>query len=293
MTVKKAIIAAGGYGFSLLPATKALPKEILPVFDRPVIDYLVREAKLAGITDILLISGKRKRAIEDYFDAAPELEMSLAEKNKTELMALIKTTTDVNLYFMKQNNPTGIGDALLMAEDFVNDEPFVVMLSDDIVDEAHSLTRQLLEDYNQYQAPVLGIEALSPQQVSHYGIVSLSETVVAPGLSQIQSIVEKPLPDSAPSTLGVVGRYVLPGDFFQYLKQLPEETTASNQLSLALNLLNAQTPVLARTFVGQREDISSKFGLLKASINYGLQSPTFGSEVAAYIKELTNSKRLD
>lgn len=292
MRVKKAIIAAGGYGLSLLPATKALPKEILPVFDRPVIDYLVREAKAAGITDILLISGKRKRAIEDYFDSAPELEINLAKKNKTNLIQMIQKTTDINLYFVKQNNPTGLGDALAMAEDFINDEPFLVMLSDDIISEPAQLTTQLLADFDQYHAPVFGVQTLNKHQMSHYGDVVLSDEVVAQGLTKLAQIKPQRAYDQMAGSVGIVGRYVLPRDFFKYLKQLPEAVDADDQLSEALNLLNQQQPVLTRTFVGQREDISGKFGLLKASINYGLKTETFGPEVQAYIKELVKSGRL-
>lgn len=293
MRVKKAIIAAGGYGLNLLPATKALPKEILPVFDRPVIDYLVKEAKLAGITDILLISGKRKRAIEDYFDSAPELEMNLAKKHKTELIELIQATTDVNLYFVKQTNPSGIGDALLMAEDFVDNEPFMVMLSDDIISDPASLTQQLLSDYAQYQVPVFGVEPLIKQQISPYGIVSLSETKFDNGLTQVRSIEDGTEAQQGPGALGVVGRYVLEPDCFTYLKELPDDIAASEQLSEALNQISLQKPVLAREFNGQREDISDKFGLLKASIDYGLKTETYGLEVANYIKELVKSGRLD
>lgn len=293
MKVKKAIIAAAGYGFSLLPATKALPKEILPVFDHPVIDYLVREAREAGITDILLISGKRKRAIEDYFDSAPELEINLKQKNKTDLMALIQATTDIKLIFLKQSEPTGVGDALKMAEDFVDSEPFVAMFSDDIVLDPVPLTKTLVADYDRYQAPVLGVEELTPTQLSSYGIVELAPASTAPGLTPIQRIVEKPAAESAPSSLGIIGRYVLPGNFFKYLNALPEQTPASEQMTQALNLLNQEQPVLARQFQGQREDISNKFGLLKASIDYGLNTPEFGPQIQAYLKALAQSGRLD
>lgn len=293
MRVKKAIIAAGGYGLSLLPATKALPKEILPIFDRPVIDYLVREAKAAGITDILLISGKRKRAIEDYFDSAPELEINLAKKHKTDLIKMIQTTTDINLYFVKQNNPTGLGDALLMGEDFINNEPFMVMLSDDIISGYSMLTNQLLMDFDQYQAPIFGVQTLNKHQMSHYGDVVLSDQVIAEGLTQLSEIKKQRAYDQMAGSVGIVGRYVLPRDFFKYLKQLPEDVPADDQLSEALNLLNQQQPVLTRKFIGQREDISGKFGLLKASINYGLKTETFGPEIRTYIKELVKSGRLD
>ncbi|WP_416353885.1 UTP--glucose-1-phosphate uridylyltransferase [Agrilactobacillus fermenti] len=285
MKVRKAVIAAGGFGLSLLPATKAVPKEILPVFDRPVIDYLVREAQQAGITDILLISGKRKRAIEDYFDAAPDLEIHLAESHKNHLLAMVKATDNVNLYFVKQNDPTGIGDALLLAEDFVDNEPFVVMLSDDIVLDPKPLTQQLIADFNRLQQPILGVQSVSSQATSSYGIVELADHLQA-GLGKIKSIVEKPGPVSAPSSLGIIGRYVLPGSFFEVLRQRPTDLPATEQLSAALNQLNQTQQIYAREFTGQREDISGKFGLLKATIDYGLNSEEYGSEAATYIKQL-------
>jgi UTP--glucose-1-phosphate uridylyltransferase len=292
MKAKKAVITAGGLGLNLLPATKALPKEILPIFDRPVIDYVVQELKESGITDILLVSGKRKRAIEDYFDSAPALEMALEEKHKTALIQLIQASTDVNLYFTKQSEPTGIGDALLLAEDFVDNDPFVLVLSDDIVKDPVPLTKLLLQDFDAYQAPVLGIENITPNEIRRYGVVELGAQKTE-GLAAVKQIVEKPDENTAPSKLGVIGRYVLPGDFFNYLRQLPKQTPDTEQLSTALNLLNQDQPILARYFHGQREDISTKLGLLKASIDYGLKSPEFGPAINQYIKDLVSSGRLD
>ncbi len=283
MKVRKAVIPAAGLGTRFLPATKALAKEMLPIIDKPTIQYIIEEAKKSGIEDILVVTGKGKRPIEDHFDSVPELEQNLKEKGKTDLLRLVEQTTDINLYFIRQSHPRGLGDAVLMAKDFVGNEPFVVMLGDDIMEDKVPLTKQLMNRYEETHA--LAVMKVPHEEVNKYGVIDpTSET--KPGLYDVKQFVEKPDVDKAPSDLAIIGRYLLTPEVFTMLET--QEPGAGNEIQLtdAIDRLNKIQRVFAHEFKGQRYDVGYKFGYLKTSIQFGLRHPEVQAELKEYIKEL-------
>lgn len=285
MKVRKAVIPAAGLGTRFLPATKALAKEMLPIIDKPTIQYIIEEAKKSGIEDILVVTGKGKRPIEDHFDSVPELEQNLKEKGKTDLLRLVEQTTDINLYFIRQSHPRGLGDAVLMAKDFVGNEPFVVMLGDDIMEDKVPLTKQLMNRYEETHASTLAVMKVPHEEVNKYGVIDpTSET--KPGLYDVKQFVEKPDVDKAPSDLAIIGRYLLTPEVFTMLET--QEPGAGNEIQLtdAIDRLNKIQRVFAHEFKGQRYDVGCKFGYLKTSIQFGLRHPEVQAELKEYIKEL-------
>ena len=280
MKVRKAVIPAAGLGTRFLPATKALAKEMFPIIDKPTIQYIVEEAKKSGIEDILVVTGKGKRPIEDHFDSVPELEQNLTEKGKTELLRLVQQTTDINLYFIRQSHPRGLGDAVLMAKDFVGNEPFVVMLGDDLMEDKVPLTRQLIDRYEKTHASTLAVMKVPHEEVNKYGVIDpAAET--QPGLFDVKQFVEKPDVDKAPSDLAIIGRYLLTPEI--------QKPGAGNEIQLtdAIDRLNKIQRVFAHEFKGQRYDVGYKFGYLKTSIQFGLRHPEVRDELKEYIKELS------
>lgn len=283
--VKKAVIPAAGLGTRFLPATKAMAKEMLPIVDKPTIQFIVEEAIQSGIEDILIVTGKSKRPIEDHFDSNPELEANLREKGKDDLLALVEETTGLNLYFTRQSYPLGLGDAVLQAKAFVGDEPFVVMLGDDLMKDEVPLTKQLMDVHEETSASVLAVMEVPHEDTSKYGVID-PEGQLNESVYNVRRFVEKPAPEEAPSNLAIIGRYLLTPEIFEILET--QETGAGGEVQLtdAIDRLNQHQRVFALNFQGQRFDVGNKFGFLQTTIEYGLTHPEVKDELAAFIKEL-------
>lgn len=292
MKVKKAVIPAAGLGTRFLPATKAMAKEMLPIVDKPTIQFIVEEALKSGIEDILIVTGKAKRPIEDHFDSNIELETNLSEKGKTELLKLVEETTDVNLHFIRQSHPKGLGHAVLQARAFIGNEPFVVMLGDDIMEDEVPLTQQLIDDYERTHASTIAVMEVPQKDMSKYGIINPGEELEE-GLFNVKNFVEKPDPSKAPSNLAIIGRYLLTPEIFDVLAE--QQPGAGNEIQLtdAIDTLNKTQRVFARNFTGKRYDVGDKFGFMKTSIEYGLTHPEVGEPLKEYIKELGKQLEAD
>ena len=285
MNVKKAVIPAAGLGTRFLPATKAMAKEMLPIVDKPTIQFIVEEALQSGIEDILIVTGKAKRPIEDHFDANLELEMNLKEKGKTELLKLVEETTDVNLHFIRQSHPKGLGHAVLQARAFVGNEPFVVMLGDDLMEDQVPLTKQLIDNYEKTHASTIAVMDVPHEDTSKYGIIDPGMEVEK-GLFNVKNFVEKPAPENAPSDLAIIGRYLLTPEIFDILANQEQGAGGEIQLTDAIDTLNKTQRVFAHQFTGKRYDVGDKFGFLKTSIEYGLVHPEVKDSLKEYLIEL-------
>ncbi|MEE6671466.1 UTP--glucose-1-phosphate uridylyltransferase GalU [Limosilactobacillus fermentum] len=286
--VRKAIIPAAGLGTRFLPATKALAKEMLPIVDKPTIQFIVEEARKSGIEDIVVVDGKNKRSIEDHFDSNPELEDNLRDKHKDEMLKLVQETTDINIYFIRQSHPRGLGDAVLTARDFIGDEPFVVMLGDDLNNingDAEPLTKELINSYEETGASTLAVMRVPHEDTAKYGVINPSKEVM-PGLYNVTSFVEKPEPKDAPSDLAIIGRYVFTPEIFDVLAKTKPGKGNEIQLTDAINTLNKTQRVFAHEYKGHRYDVGNKFGWIETNIEYGLKHPETKNELREYIKDL-------
>ena len=286
--VRKAIIPAAGLGTRFLPATKALAKEMLPIVDKPTIQFIVEEARKSGIEDIVVVDGKNKRSIEDHFDSNPELEDNLRDKHKDEMLKLVQETTDINIYFIRQSHPRGLGDAVLTARDFIGDEPFVVMLGDDLNNingDAEPLTKELINSYEETGASTLAVMRVPHEATAKYGVINPSKEVI-PGLYNVTSFVEKPEPKDAPSDLAIIGRYVFTPEIFDVLAKTKPGKGNEIQLTDAINTLNKTQRVFAHEYKGHRYDVGNKFGWIETNIEYGLKHPETKDELREYIKDL-------
>ena len=281
--ITKAVFPVAGFGSRFLPATKASPKEMLPVVDKPLIQYAVEEAAAAGITDMIFITGRNKRAIEDHFDKAYELETELMAKNKTELLAIVQNATPkgINCLYIRQNEALGLGHAVLCSQPIVNDEAFAVILADDLIDSNVPVLRQMLDRYEAIGHGLIGVENIARENTGSYGIVAVD--AMHDRIGRIHQIVEKPKPALAPSTLGVVGRYVLPGSIFSHLRNLQPGSGGELQLTDAIASLINDEPVYAYEFEGTRYDCGDKLGYLQATVAYGVKHPEIGADFAAYL----------
>ncbi|MFK4795634.1 UTP--glucose-1-phosphate uridylyltransferase GalU [Lactococcus petauri] len=283
--VRKAIIPAAGLGTRFLPATKALAKEMLPIVDKPTIQFIVEEALKSGIEDILIVTGKAKRPIEDHFDSNIELEQNLKEKGKTELLKLVEETTDINLHFIRQSHPMGLGHAVLQAKAFVGDEPFVVMLGDDLMNimgDGTPLTKELISDYEKTHASTIAVMKVPHDDVDKYGVIA-PEGEVSRGLYNVAEFVEKPAVEDAPSDLAIIGRYLLTPEIFQVLEKQKPGAGNEIQLTDAIETLNKTQRVFAHEFTGKRYDVGDKFGFVETTIEYGLNHPQIKDELHDYI----------
>lgn len=283
--VRKAIIPAAGLGTRFLPATKALAKEMLPIVDKPTIQFIVEEALKSGIEDILIVTGKAKRPIEDHFDSNIELEQNLKEKGKTELLKLVEETTDINLHFIRQSHPMGLGHAVLQAKAFVGDEPFVVMLGDDLMNimgDGTPLTKELISDYEKTHASTIAVMKVPHDDVDKYGVIA-PEGEVSKGLYNVAEFVEKPAVEDAPSDLAIIGRYLLTPKIFQVLEKQKPGAGNEIQLTDAIETLNKTQRVFAHEFTGKRYDVGDKFGFVETTIEYGLNHPQIKDELHDYI----------
>lgn len=283
--VRKAVIPAAGLGTRFLPATKAMPKEMLPIVDKPTIQFIVEEALASGIEDILIITGKNKRSIEDHFDANPELEVNLKEKGKDDLLKLVDETTGLNMYFTRQPYPKGLGHAVLQAKAFVGDEPFVVMLGDDLMEDDIPLTKQLMNAYEETGASNIAVMQVPHEDTSKYGIIG-PDGEAKEGLYKVKQFVEKPEPSEAPSDLAIIGRYLLTPEIFDILETQEPGAGGEIQLTDAIDRLNKTQAVYAKEFKGKRFDVGDKFGFMKTSIDYGLTHPQIKDDLKKYVISL-------
>lgn len=283
--VRKAIIPAAGYGTRFLPETKAIAKEMLPIVDKPTIQFIVEEAHKSGIDQVCVVTGRGKRSIEDHFDSAPELEAELATKGKDKMLQEVQEINDDQLYFIRQTHMRGLGDAILTAKDFIGDEPFAVLLGDDVMQDKIPLTKQLIDCYEETQASTLAVMKVPHEEVNKYGVINPTKELKK-GLYEVSNFVEKPTPEEAPSDLAIIGRYVLSPEIFQALEQTPYGRGNELQLTDAIDLLNKKQKVYAHLFNGNRYDVGYKFGLIKTNIEFGLQHEDVKNDLQNYIIDL-------
>lgn len=283
--VRKAVIPAAGLGTRFLPATKASPKEMLPLVDKPLIQYAVEEAVASGIEDIIIITGRGKRAIEDHFDRSFELEENLKGNGKSQLLKDIRRISRLaNFCYVRQPEALGLGHAVLCAQHLIGDEPFAVILGDEVIDAKTPALAQLIGMFDTGNGAVLGVKKVRRNEVSHYGIIEAER--IADGLHRIIDLVEKPTPAQAPSRYAVIGRYVLSPDIFPILRQTTPGKNREIQLTDALRQLAREAPSYAKEIIGQRYDAGDKLGFLQATVEFALKNPTLGRSFSAYLKQV-------
>ncbi|ALC82622.1 MULTISPECIES: UTP--glucose-1-phosphate uridylyltransferase GalU [Bacillus] len=289
--VKKAIIPAAGLGTRFLPATKAMPKEMLPIVDKPTIEYIVEEAIESGIEDIIIVTGKGKRAIEDHFDHNFELEQNLFEKGKFELLEKVKQSSSINLHYIRQKEPKGLGHAVWCARKFIGNEPFAVLLGDDIVQADIPCTKQLINEYTKTESSVIGVQFVEDDQTERYGIID--PVSKEDDLYKVATFVEKPKKEDAPSNLAIMGRYILTPEIFNFLDN--QETGAGGEIQLtdAIQKLNEVQSVYAYDFSGTRYDVGEKFGFIKTTIEFALQHKELKEELLRFMERLVDERRIE
>ena len=288
--IRKAVFPVAGLGSRFLPATKASPKEMLPIVDKPLIQYAVEEVVAAGITDLIFVTGRSKRAIEDHFDKSIELEEQLRLKNNTKMLALLQNLLpkNVNCIYIRQAEALGLGHAVLCARPVLEEEPFAVILADDLLDGNPPVMRQMVDIYDYYRCSVLGVQDVPREDVKSYGIVASRS--VAERVDQVSAIVEKPSPETAPSTLAVVGRYILTPRIFHHLEKVTPGTGGEIQLTDGIASLLNEEQVLAYRYDGVRYDCGSKLGYLEATVAFGLRHPEIGADFRTYLQTMVNDK---
>lgn len=287
MKVKKAIIPAAGLGTRFLPATKAMPKEMLPIVDKPIIQYIVEEAIESGIEDIIIVTGKGKRAIEDHFDSSFELECHLLKKGKKDLLDTVqKTSKMIDIHYIRQKEPKGLGHAIWCARSFIGDEPFAVLLGDIIVESQHEpCLKQLIDIHNVYHSPIIGVESVPLSKVSNYGIVE-TKVKITDRFYEISKMIEKPSSEETTSNLAIMGRYILTPEIFSILENLNPGVGGEIQLTDAVSKLNKRSKVFAYEINGKTYDVGDKLGLIRAAIEYGLKRNEFKDELRSYLTDL-------
>jgi UTP--glucose-1-phosphate uridylyltransferase len=288
MKIRKAVIPAAGLGTRFLPATKAQPKEMIPIVDKPTIQYIVEEAIHSGIEDIIIITGRSKGSIEDHFDMSYELEKTLEEKQHYDLLKIAQDVSNIaNIHFIRQKEPKGLGHAVLVAKKFIGDEPFAVMLGDDVVISKTPCLKQLMDTYEKYKASILGVQKVDWKEVSKYGIVD------GPGVGeriyQIKKMIEKPNQDVAPSNIAILGRYIITPRIFHYLENQTPGAGGEIQLTDALEKLAQEEAMYAYDFKGKRYDVGNKMGFLSATVEFALRRDDLKDEMKAYLEELMNN----
>jgi UTP--glucose-1-phosphate uridylyltransferase len=284
--VRKAVFPAAGLGTRFLPATKAQPKEMLPLVDKPIIQYGVEEAVASGVDNIILVTGRGKNAIEDHFDVSVELESYLETRGKKDQLDEIRKISNlINFVYVRQGEPLGLGHAVLVAEQLVGGEPFAVILADDVIDADPPALAQMITAFNRVQGPVLAVERVPDADVSRYGVVDVAETI-GPGLFRLRDLVEKPPQGEAPSNLAIIGRYVLTPDIFKALKDTRIDRTGEIQLTNGLRRLLEDRPLYACEVKGVRHDTGSKDGYLRAVVYFALRRPDLAEPLLAYLRSL-------
>ncbi|MBP3962406.1 UTP--glucose-1-phosphate uridylyltransferase GalU [Paenibacillus lignilyticus] len=288
--VRKAIIPAAGLGTRFLPATKAMPKEMLPIVDKPTIQYIVEEAIASGIEDIIIVTGKGKRAIEDHFDIAFELESSLMEKGKMELLGEVRKSSSVDIHYIRQKEPKGLGHAVWCARKFIGNEPFAVLLGDDIVVADVPCTKQLITQYEHVQRSVIGVQAISIELMERYGVVDPLEAIGK--LYSVNRFVEKPKLGTAPSNLAIMGRYILTPEIFDFLELQEAGAGGEIQLTDAIQKLNEFQGVYAYDFEGKRYDVGEKLGFITTILDFALHNNELRLPLLTALEELLENERL-
>jgi UTP--glucose-1-phosphate uridylyltransferase len=286
--VRKAVFPAAGLGTRFLPATKAQPKEMLPIVDKPIIQYGVEEAMAAGCDQIIIVTGRGKTAIEDHFDVSYELEKMLEERRKTELLTIVRQISDmIHIAYVRQKEAMGLGHAVLMAKELVGDEPFAVLLADDVIDGNVPCLRQMIEMFEQTQSSILAIQQIDGPTISQYGVLDASPVNGNDRLYQVRNMVEKPRAEEAPSNLAIVGRYILTPTIFEMLDRTPLGAGGELQLTDAIRLLLQKEKVYGYRFEGKRHDAGDKLGFLKATVEFALKRPELRDEFRAYLRGLS------
>ncbi|ODG93157.1 UTP--glucose-1-phosphate uridylyltransferase [Gottfriedia luciferensis] len=282
--VRKAIIPAAGLGTRFLPATKAMPKEMLPIVDKPTIQYIVEEAIASGIEDIIIVTGKGKRAIEDHFDYSFELEQNLLEKEKYALLEQVKAPSNIDIHYIRQKEPKGLGHAVWCARNFIGNEPFAVLLGDDIVEAQTPGLKQLMDQYDNTYSSVIGVQTVPEEETHRYGIV---EPIMQEGRRyEVKNFVEKPAPGTAPSNLAIMGRYVFTPEIFMYLEEQNIGAGGEIQLTDAIQKLNSIQRVFAYDFEGKRHDVGEKLGFIKTTIDFALKNEELREDLLKYLHDM-------
>jgi len=285
MKVKKAVIPAAGFGTRFLPATKVVPKELLPIVDKPTIQYIMEEVVAAGIEEVILITGREKGSIEDHFDTSTELENHLRKKGRKDLLQMVQAISDmVTLVSVRQKEPLGLGHAILCAKKMVGEEPFAVLLGDDLIDAETPCIRQMMDVYQEMGGAVIAIQKVPKTEAHLYGIIKGGR--VKDRIYRVEEMVEKPRQGTAPSNLAIIGRYVLPHEIFGTLEKIRPDGKGEIQLTDGLRELNKTVPIFGYEFIGDRYDAGDKLGYLQANISFGLKHPELGQKLKQYLKKL-------
>lgn len=281
--IKKAIIPAAGLGTRFLPATKSQPKEMLPIVDKPTLQYIIEEAIESGIEEILIITGRNKRSIEDHFDKSVELELELKRKDKLDLLEMVQDISNmVNIHYIRQKEPKGLGDAIYCARHFIGDEPFAVLLGDDIVDSKVPCLKQLIDCYDEYKTSVIGVQEVEEEEVDKYGILKVKH--IEDRVYKVKDMIEKPSIDMAPSNIAILGRYIITPSIFKILENQQTGIGGEIQLTDALRTLAQQEAIYAYDFEGKRYDVGDKLGFLQATIDFALKREELRADLLRYIK---------
>ena len=285
--VKKAVIPAAGLGTRFLPATKAQPKEMLPIVDKPTLQYIIEEAVASGVEEILIITGRNKKSIEDHFDKSVELELELENKGKTDLLEIVRGISNmVNIHYIRQKEPKGLGDAIYCARYFIGDEPFAIMLGDDMVDNGQGppCLKQLIDAYEDHNASILGVQEVDKENTDKYGIIDGQK--LSDNIYKVKALVEKPDPDQAPSNVAILGRYIITPQIFDILGQIPPGKNGEIQLTDALEILKDKEDMYAYVFAGRRYDLGDKLGFLQATVDAALKKPELRDEFLRYLNQV-------
>ena len=287
MTVKKAIIPAAGLGTRFLPATKSQPKEMLPIVDKPTLQYIIEEAIESGIEEILIITGRNKKSIEDHFDKSVELELELEQKGKDEMLEMVRNISNmVNIHYIRQKEPKGLGHAIHCAKSFIGNEPFAVLLGDDIVDCETPCLKQLISAYDEYKTSILGVQEVAKEDTCKYGILDVKH--IEDRVYKVKDMVEKPSVEEAPSNVAILGRYIITPEIFNILENQAPGKGGEIQLTDALKTLGKQEAIYAYNFEGRRYDVGDKLGFLEATIDFALKRDNLRDDLLAYMKDIIN-----
>ncbi|WP_270505013.1 UTP--glucose-1-phosphate uridylyltransferase GalU [Paraclostridium sordellii] len=293
--VRKAIIPAAGLGTRFLPATKSQPKEMLPIVDKPTLQYIIEEAVNSGIEEILIVTGRSKKSIEDHFDRSIELELELEQKGKLDMLKIVQDISNmVDIYFIRQKEPKGLGHAIYCAKSFVGDEPFAVLLGDDIVDSEKPCLKQLIGAYDEYNTSILGVQEVAKENTDKYGILDVKH--IEDRVYKVNDMVEKPKVEEAPSNIAILGRYIITPAIFEILENQKPGKGGEIQLTDALKTLGEHEAIYAYNFEGKRYDVGDKLGFLKATVDYALKRPELKSDFIEFLKEkvrLENNSKED
>lgn len=287
-TVKKAIIPAAGLGTRFLPATKSQPKEMLPIVDKPTLQYIIEEAINSGIEEILIITGRNKKSIEDHFDKSVELELELQEKGKTEMLEMVQEISNmVNIHYIRQKEPKGLGHAIHCAKSFIGDEPFAVLLGDDIVDSYTPCLKQLIDTYDEYKTSILGVQEVAKEDTNKYGILDCK--YIEDRVYKVKDMIEKPNVEEAPSNIAILGRYIITPAIFEILENQAPGKGGEIQLTDALKTLASHEAIYAYNFEGRRYDVGDKLGFLEATIDFALKKENLKDGLMNYMKNIVES----